>query len=334
MDYITCTSRNLHICGICQVVTMSKCKIAKFILALFPTVVTPANDFLLEGKAFQRCKHASCMEPDCHGLPKSIPNHVAASCTLYIIAHATSKSNMVTVYQSIFPKIKDWSVMDKTQIWNSNCRPVWFQCLVDLILPILKTCVQSLCLSMAEHMAENTTRNDAITEDVTSDVGSNRKKASLPKTSSVSRTMEDDRSTQWVIELLNTLTDILSVIPRGFFLVCEEMDDLIPRKFLPVRNNVPVHLLVTGLYMLLQIGSGIASSILPPGEVTQQTNGKSKKSSKPSDKPSEKTQQVKDSGTSSVLEHHFFSLAERLCHLDDPVFDQAVHRLVSQIESM
>ncbi|CAL8098796.1 unnamed protein product [Orchesella dallaii] len=316
-----------------KVVTMNNCKLATFILTLFPTVIAPANDFLLEGKAFQRCKHASCMEPDCHGLPKSVANHFVASCALYIIAHATSRDNMVTVYRSIFPRIKDWSAMDKTQIWNSSSRPVWFQCLVDVILPILKTCVQSLCLSISEQLTDHAksnntnTSHEVKTAGVLSD-GNKRRPGKSPIDA-----VKDDRSTQWVIELLNTLTETLSVIPRGFFLVCEEMDDLIPRKFLPVRNNVPVHFLVTGLYMLLQIGSGIANSILPKEE-TKIPNVAPKISSKTSSKAGTKVEPAKNPSPTSILEPHLFSLAERLCHLDDPVFDQAIHRLISQIESM
>lgn len=311
---------------------MNNCKIAKFILSLFPTVVAPANDFLLEGKAFQRCKHASCMEPDCHGLPKSIANHLVTSCTLYVIAHATSRENMVAVYRSIFPKIKDWSVMDKTQIWNSNSRPVWFQSLVDIILPILKTCVQSLCLSIAEQMGEQGKLNDdAVTqEEKISGVKNDGKTKTKTLPKNVVGAQSEDRNTQWVIELLNTLTETLSVIPRGFFMVCEEMDDLIPRKYLPTRLSCPVHFLVTGLYMLLQLGSGVAASILPKKETISPPNEVPKKSSK----SAEKALPTKSTSAPSVFESYFFPLAERLCHLDDPVFDQAVHRLVSQIESM
>lgn len=308
---------------------MNNCKIAKFILSLFPAVLVPANDFLLEGKAFQRCKNASCMESDCHGLPKSIANHFVVPCTLYIVAHTTSKSTMAEVYRSILHQIKDWSVMDKTHIWNNSSRPVWFQCLVDVILPTLKICVQSLCLSISESISE---QPDGLFKD---DKVQGGKADSIQKAQANPANMsKNDLITQWIIELLNTLTETLSVIPRGFFFVCEDMDDLIPRKYLPVRNNVPVHFLVTGLYMLLQIGSGIAASILPSNESEPKENGQSKKPDKPSNKGPEKTNTSKNPSGASLLEPYLFSLAERLCHLDDPVFDQAIHRLISQVESM
>jgi len=328
---------------------MNECKIATFILSLFPTVVAPVAHFLLEGHGFKRCKHAACMDSNCHGLAKSLPDHLVASCTLYIIAHALPWQVLANTFRPILPRILDWSVMDKTQIWNSKNRPVWFQSLIDILLPILKTCVQSLVLNIAETIPKPNaeiplphTSNPASNVTANSIKGNvkQRRKSSVGQALGVTAEKEEELVTSWVIELLNTVTEILSIIPRGIFLVCEEMDDLIPRMYLPVRNNVPVHFLVTSLYMLLNLGSGIINSIVEEekpvvddaskkakafgakGTSAKKPQGKSKKESTPV--PS----------TVSYLEPCLFSTAERLCHLDDPVFDQVIHRLITQIESM
>lgn len=251
-----------------KVVTLNNVKIGRFITGLFAGVVAPAGEFLLEGKAFQRCKLASCMEPECHGLEKSLANYKVVSCVLYVVAYGLGRRELVGVYREVLRGIKDWSVMDKEQIWNLERRPVWFQGLVDIVLPILKSCVQSLSLSIKEGGDD------------------------LPQ--------GEEKVTGWVVELLNTVTETLSVIPRGFFMVCEELDDLVGRRWLPTRGSVSVHLIVAGLYMLLGVGEGVARSI----------------------------------GVEGVGQGVWEGIRERLCGLEDKVFDQAVHRLISQIESM
>ncbi|CAG7815085.1 unnamed protein product [Allacma fusca] len=261
-----------------RVVAMQEGKIASIILSLFPTVVAPVNDFMLEGKSFQMCRNASCLSPDCHSLAKSLPNHYAAACTLYMVAHAMPRFLLVKVYRPVLTRIVDWSVMDKTQMWSSKSRPVWFQSLIDLLLPILKTCVQSLCLSIIS--MEN----------------------SVPQT--------EDTFTQLVIDLLNGLTEMLSVIPRGFFL------------------------LFTTLYMLLNLGSKIAYIPPPPPPVEGPCERHEAAGSSISVVQAGKANRDKKKTIPDILESLLLSVAERLCHLDDRVFDQSVHRLVTQIESM
>jgi hypothetical protein len=344
---------------------MNDCKIASFILSLFPTVVAPVQQFLLEGHGFKRCKHASCMDFECHGLPKTLPDHLASSSTLYIVANALPWQVLSRVYRPILPRISDWSVMDKTQIWNSKTRPVWFQSLIDILLPILKTCVQSLILSIADTVPkppsssllhgigndpaaaahENPKKSHATTNPTGAGSGSSaitttttnpsaKRKSSVGEVLGVDAQKEEELVTLWVIELLNTVTEVLSIVPRGLFLVCEEMDDLIPRVFIPVRNNVPVHFLVTALYMLLNLGSGIINSIIDEEKPTEDAAKVSSAKGAKKSYGKNKKESTPVPSCASYLEPCLFSTAERLCHLDDPIFDQAIHRLITQIESM
>jgi len=262
---------------------MSEFRLGNLILQQFSGVTAPPTDFLLEGKGFKRCLHAGCIYKNCHSFPKSIANHHVSSSILYIFAQTIPRSQLAKIYHTVLQYVDDWSVMDRTQVWTTTRRPVWFQSLIDLLLPILKTCVQGLCMNIM-----------------------------------AGRKGEQEDSTHFVVELLNCVTEILSIIPRGFFLICEEIDDLIPGSVYPVRNNVPVHFLVTTLYHLLNLSSGIISSV----EVILNSVPKSNESSLPLEKD------VKD------LHPILLSTSERLCHLDDSVFDQTIHRLISQIESM
>jgi hypothetical protein len=170
----------------------------------------------------------------------------------------------------------------------------------------------------------------------------NTRRGSVSAALKVDLQTEEELLTQWVIELLNTVTEILSIIPRGFFLVCEEMDDLIPRTFIPVRSSVPVHMIVTALYMLLNLGKGIINCILEeerPVSATTTTKHefqtpKTNKGNHSKSVEADKGQPTSVHTVSDRLDLCLLSVAERLCYLDDPVFDQIIHRLITQIESM
>lgn len=262
---------------------MNSSRLGVLILQLFSSVLAPPTDFLLEGKGFKKCLNAGCIDLiNCHSLPKSVANHLVSSCIVYVLAHTIPREQLAKVYRSLLSKVVDWSVMDRTQVWTTTKRPVWFQSMIDLLLPILKTCVQGLCVSLINKKC----------------------------------TGEED-PTPFVVELLNYLTEILSIIPRGFFIICDEIDDMVHSSIYPVRNNVHIHFLVTALYQLLNLGSGIISSV----------NG----FVKPVVEPEEATSSAED-----VKDVHslLLSVSERLCHLDNGIFDQAIHRLISQIESM
>jgi hypothetical protein len=172
--------------------------------------------------------------------------------------------------------------------------------MIDILLPILKSCVQSLCLSIMN--AEKT--------------GSQQRDP-----------------TQLVVEILNILAELLSVIPRGFFLLCEEIDDRVPRSIIPVRNNVSIHFLVTALYSLLNLSPGIINSTEDIIRLSSTAEAYSNVEQNPT--ASGTTAQSIDFPTPvSRLEPLLLSVSERLCHLNHSAFDQVVHRLVSQIESM
>jgi len=300
---------------------MNDCKLSAFIFMLFPCVRAPAVvDFLLEGQGFKRCGFASCMDYDCHSLPKTMPNHLVVSCILYIIGQTMSSKAFVALVKPILPTISDWKEMDKTEIWNRGNRQIWFQSIVDILLPSLKYCVQSLLVSMNEEDEEGTELEGQGTTAMSSPSPKSERATPSPggkrKSFLVSVEGEDD-ATMRVIELLNAVTEIVSIIPRGFFLLCEEIDNWIPPGIMPVRNMAVVHFIVSGLYMLLHLGDGIVDSVLKCNskETTADEN--------------EGTRSAKQNFEESLL-----AVAERLCHLEEPIFDQAVHRLVTQIESM
>lgn len=91
------------------------------------------------------------------------------------------------------------------------------------------------------------------------------------------------------------------------------MDDLIPRKFIPVRNNVPLHFLVTGLYNLLNLGTSIIASIIDEELVLPKNESKipPPKDAKKSG-TTNKRQPSPVPSVSSYLEPCLLSVAERV----------------------
>lgn len=280
-----------------QVLTMDSCRLATLILQFFPNVLAPATEFLLEGKGFKRCGYASCMSPNCHSLPKSLANHHISSSILFILANTIPREYFVQSFEPILKEIHDWSVLDKARVWTSANRPVWFQSIIDMLLPSLKVVVQDLCVKIINKLK------------MEADCFSN-----------------EDFSTQLVSELLVTLSESLSLIPRGFFLVTEEMDHLIPKEVYPVRNNVGIHFLITALYSLLNLRVEIIASAMNIIDLSLSPN--------PSEQDSKQKQLAKQDYSEKLLDRLLLSASERLCHLDDSLFDQPIHRLISQMDSM
>src|SRR5665811_1015646 len=120
---------------------------------------------------------------------------------------------------------------------RDRSRPVWFQSLIDIMLPVLKTCVQSVVLSIADTVpapAKQTvgfvSNDNPTSKETLSKKTAGNKPVVIPvvqkpkpsgSTLDVKTEKDEEIITQWVIELLNTVTEILSIIPRGFFIVCE-----------------------------------------------------------------------------------------------------------------
>jgi hypothetical protein len=89
--------------------------------------------------------------------------------------------------------------------------------------------------------------------------------------------------------------------------------------------------------MLLNLGTGIINSIIEEEPVLPKNKNESKVSTSKDAKKSGKANKREPSSVPSISNHlHpcLLSSAERLCYLDDPAFDQVIHRLITQMESM